>query len=87
MKLRPTENKTKLVKLLRYKGYDVPSIHSVCFEKKARHTFLLTWVDSQTRTRSAIYAGGIWPKYLHVGGETICLTMAEVISFGLVAEK
>ena len=87
MKLLPTANKSKLVKLLRHKGYDVPGLHSVYFEKISRHTFFLEWVDRQKHRRLVFYSDFIGRPYLQVDDTWIWLTMTEVISFGLVAEK
>ena len=87
MKLLPTVNKSKLVKLLRHKGYDVPGLHSVHFEKLTRHIFLLEWVDRRKQPRRAVYFACAGRPYLKVGEDQDWLTMAEVISFGLVEEK
>lgn len=90
MKLLPTANKTKMVKLLRAKGYDIPSSRQACFEKLGRgntRTFCLEWLDSQKQRRGAFYSGCAGRPYLSVGKEWTWLTMAEVIELGLVEEK
>ena len=90
MILLPTANKTKLVKLLRAKGYDIPSGRQARFNRQVRgnaRTFVLEWIDGEKRRRLAFYSGFAGRPYLSVGKEWIWLTMAEVIQFGLVEEK
>lgn len=90
MMLLPTANKTKMVKLLRAKGYDIPSSRQAYFEKLGRadsRTFTLEWLDSEKRRRVAFYSGCAGRPYLSVGKEWTWLTMAEVIELGLVEEK
>ena len=87
MTLLPTANKTKLVKLLRAKGYDVPSGRDARFGRLGRgriRTYVLEWVDGEKRRRLAFYSGCGGRPYLSVGKEWTWLTMAEVIQFGLV---
>ena len=90
MTLLPTANKTKLVKLLRAKGYDVPSGRDARFDRLGRgsaRTYVLEWVDSEKRRRLAFYSGCAGRPYLSVGKEWTWLTMSEVIHFGLVEEQ
>ena len=90
MTLLPTANKTKLVKLLRAKGYDVPSGRDAFFARQGRgkaRTYVLQWMDSKKQMRLAFYSGCAGRPYLSVGKEWTWLTMAEVIHFGLVEEK
>lgn len=90
MTLLPTANKTKLVKLLRAKDYDVPSGRQARFDRQGRgnaRTFVLEWTDSEQRRRLAFYFGCAGRPYLSVGKEWTWLTMAEVIQFGLVKEQ
>lgn len=90
MKLLPTANKTKMVKLLRAKGYDVPSVRKACFDKLGRgnsRTYVLDWVDGQKKRQRAFYSGCTGRPYLSVGEQWTWLTMAEVIELGLVEEK
>lgn len=90
MMLLPTANKTKLVKLLRAKGYNVPSVRKACFDKLEwgnSRTYVLDWVDGQRKRQRAFYSGCAGRPYLSVGEKWIWLTMAEVIQFGLVTEK
>lgn len=90
MTLLPTANKTKLVKLLRAKGYDVPSGRQARFDRHIRgnaRTFVLEWIDSEKRRRLAFYSGCAGQPYLSVGKKWTWLTMAEVIQFGLAEEQ
>ena len=86
MILLPTANKTKLVRLLRAKGYDVPSGRQARFDKHGR-TYALEWMDSEKRRRLAFYSGCAGRPYLSVGKEWTWLTMAEVIQFELVLDQ
>lgn len=86
----PRATKTSLVKLLRAKGYDVPSSRQAYFDKLGRGnaiTYVLEWVDSQKRRQRAFYSGCAGRPYLSVGKEWTWLTMAEVIQFGLYKDK
>lgn len=82
--LLPTATKTKLAKLIRSKGYDIPSIRQAHFDKLSRGTFTLEWTDSSNAFRRAFYSGCAGRPYLQVGEEWIWLTMSEALQFGLV---
>lgn len=84
--LLPTANKTKMVKLLRAKGYDVPSIYQAVFERHG-HAFWLSWRDKRNFSHSAYYSGAGGRPVLQVDKTWLDLTMAEVIQFGLVEDK
>lgn len=85
-KILPKATKSSLVKLIRSKGYDVPSIYQATFER-VRYTFWLRWVDKQKVPHSAYYTGAGGRPVLQVDKTWIDLTMAEVIHFGLCEEK
>lgn len=81
----PRATKTKLVKLLRAKGYDVPSIRQVVFDRQ-HLVFVLYWKNKEEIPHWAYYACTGVPT-LQVDRAWIELTMAEVIQFGLYKEK
>lgn len=85
-KILPKATKSNLVKLIRARGYEVPSIYQAYFERHGR-AYLLYWRDKKDATHIAYYtiAAG-WPA-LQVDKDWLDLTMAEVIRFGLYEEK
>ena len=85
-KILPKATKSSLVKLIRAKGYDVPSLYQATFER-VRHTFWLRWRDKAGVPHSAYYTGAGGRPVLQVDKTWIDLTMAEVIQFGLYEEK
>lgn len=78
--------KSSLVKLIRAKGYDVPSIYQAVFER-CRRTFCLRWMDKGKVPHLAYYSGADRRPVLLIDKKWIDLTMAEVIQFGLYEEK
>lgn len=85
-KILPKATKSSLVKLIRSKGYDVPSIYQAVFSG-AGHTFWLHWEDKGKIPHSAYYTGVGGRPVLQVDKTWIDLTVAEVIQFGLCEEK
>lgn len=86
--LRPKANKTSLVKLVRSKGYDVPSMRQAGFMGDGRiRAYWLNWTDAQGARHSAYYTGVGGRPCLLVDKTWFDLTMAEVIHFGLVEQK
>ena len=85
-KILPKATKSSLVKLIRAKGYDVPSIYQAIFERHGR-SFWLRWVDKGRVPHSAYYTGAGGRPVLQVDKKWIDLTMAEVIQLGPYAEK
>ena len=85
-RILPKATKSSMVKLVRAKGYDVPSIYQATFER-VRHTFWLRWRDKAGVPHSAYYTGAGGRPVLQVDKTWIDLTMAEVIHFGLCEEK
>lgn len=81
----PRATKTSLVKLIRAKGWKVPSIRGALFSHYHR-TYWLEWTDGETWHKATYSAGGGRP-YLYIDSKWIDLTMAEVIHFGLYEEK
>lgn len=84
--LLPKANKTNLIKLIRAKGYIIPSIYQANFAKCGR-AFWLRWRDADNALHSAYYSAAAGRPVLQVDKEWHDLTMAEVRHFGLVEEK
>lgn len=88
MVLLPKATKTSLVKLVRSKGYEVPSIRDAMFSTCGRSRgFFLDWAPKDGEWHHAYYTGTGGRPVLSVDGEWLELTMAEVIHFGLVEKK
>ena len=86
--LLPKATKTSLVKLVRSKGYEVPSIRDAMFSTCGRSRgFFLDWAPKDGEWHHAYYTGAGGRPVLSVDGEWLELTMAEVIHFGLVEKK
>ncbi len=85
MPIYPTANKTKMVKLLRYKGHKIPSIYQAGFSRH-RRSFWLNWISGGARHSAYYSAVGGRPALL-VDNEWTDLTMAEVLRFGMAEEK
>ena len=85
-RILPRATKSSMVKLIRSKGYDVPSIYQAIFSRTGR-AFWLRWVDKNKAPHSAYYTGAGGRPVLQVDKTWIDLTMAEVIQFGLYEEK
>ena len=79
--------KTGFAKLLRSRGYDIPSIRSAWFSR-CRGTAWLEWLDSAGNWHRATLTGAAGRPILWVdralGAE---ISMTEVIHFGLYTEK
>lgn len=84
--LLPKANKTNFVKLLREKGFSVPSIRQAYFSRCGR-AFWLRWRDADNVPHAAYYSAAGGQPVLQVGNQWFDLTLAEVIHFGLVEEK
>ncbi len=82
----PKATKTGLVKLIRVRGYEVPSIYQAVFERHGR-AFWLHWRDKENIPHMAYYSAAAGRPVLQVDKELLDLTMAEVIQFGLYEEK
>ena len=85
-RILPKATKSSMVKLIRSKGYDVPSIYQAIFSRTG-HTFWLRWVDKRKVPHSAYYTGAGGRPVLQVDKTWSDITMAEVIQFGLYEEK
>lgn len=85
-RILPKATKSSMVKLIRSKGYDVPSMYQAVFERHGR-TFWLRWADRGRVPHSAYYTGAGGRPVLQVDKTWIDLTMAEVIQFDLCEEK
>lgn len=85
-RILPRATKSTLVKLVRSKGYEVPSIYQAIFERHGR-AYWLSWRDKKNMLHTAYYSGAAGRPVLQVDKTWIDLTMAEVIHFGLYVEK
>lgn len=84
----PRATKTSLVKLLRARGYDVPSIQAASFDQDRRiGYFFLHWDDKDGSRHYAHYFSALGMPMLLVDTEYTDLSIAEVIRFGLYKEK
>ena len=82
--------KTSLVKLLRSRGYSIPTIHEVLFEAfraKCDRGFWAHWRDADNGLHHAHLYTCCGRPVIMVDGTLQWLTMAEVIKFGLIEEK
>lgn len=86
MALYPRATKTSLAKLIRSKGFTIPSIRKVCLSH-FRRSYWLHWVDKDGQSFHAYYTAAAEKPVLQVNEQWVNLTMAEVIHFGLVEEK
>lgn len=85
MTLLPKATKTSLAKLVRSKGYELPSIRQAVFSQSGRSRgYFLSWADGQGERHHAYYSGAAGRPVLQVDKDWIDLTLAEVIHFGLV---
>ena len=86
--LLPRATKTSLTKLVRSKGYVVPSIRQAVFYGGGRsRSYWLHWWGEDGVPHCAWYSAAAGRPVLQVDKDWIDLTMAEVIHFGLVEEK
>ena len=86
--LLPRATKTSLTKLIRSKGYAVPSIRQAAFcGGGCSRSYWLRWEDAQGMLHQAWYSAAAGRPVLQVDKDWVDLTMAEVIHFGLVEEK
>ena len=86
MAIHPRATKTGLVKLLRARGMDIPSIRRADFSKSGR-SYWLHWYDSQEVWHQAYYSASAGRPILSVDQEFGPISMAEVIHFALFEEK
>lgn len=84
--LFPKANKTNLAKLVREKGYDIPSIRQAYFTNYGR-SYFLRWQDADLASHVAYYTGSAGRPVLQVDKEWYSLAMEEVIRFGLIEER
>ena len=85
MILLPKANRTALVRLLRAKGFQVPSLYQAAFSHTKR-AYWLHWTNGDG-THTAYYSGVAGRPMLLVDKAWIELTMAEVIHLGRGEEK
>jgi len=85
-RILPKATKTSLVKLIRSRGYEVPSIYQALFERYGR-AYWLRWLDKQKIPHTAYYSAAAGQPILQVDKQWFDLTMSEVIQFGLYEEK
>ena len=77
--------KTSLTKFLRSKGFDVPSIYSVDF-RPAKYSFWMDWNDGDGAFHSCWYSMVGGAPYCTVDGESVKVTLAEMMQYGLYRE-
>lgn len=85
MALYPRATKTGLAKLVRSKGFTIPSIRQARLSKCGR-SYWLRWVTADKTSHQAYYTAAAGKPVLQVDAQWFNLTMAEVIQFGLVEE-
>lgn len=78
--------KTSLTKFLRSKGFDVPSIYSVDF-RPAKYSFWMVWNDGDGVFHSCWYSMFGGAPYCTVDGESVKVTLAEMMQYGLYREE
>lgn len=83
--LYPKANKTNMVRLLRAKGFDIPSSRLASFSQFGR-SFFLRWRDKQKDWHLAHYTAVAYQPALLVDNDLYELTMADVLHHGLVEE-
>lgn len=86
MSLMPRATKLKLARLVRSKGYVIPSVYNTSFQKVG-FSFWLKWRDKENELFTAYYSAVAGKPFLSVNGKHFDLTLAEVIRFDLVQEK
>lgn len=85
-RILPKANKTKLIKLLRAKGFSVPSIQQAEISHLGR-TYWLRWRDKDKLPHVAYYSGSVGRPVLQVDKQWLEISMEEVRHFGLYEEK
>jgi len=85
-KILPKATKSSLVKLIRARGYEIPSVYQAFFERHGR-AYWLHWRDKKDVPHMARYSAAAGRPILQVDKQWIDLTMAEVIQFGLYEEQ
>ncbi|MDD5937502.1 MAG: hypothetical protein PUC36_00585 [Clostridiales bacterium] len=86
MALYPRATKTSLARLIRSKGFTIPSIRQACLTHFGR-SYWLHWVAADGSSFHAYYTAAAGKPVLQVNEQWINLTMAEVIHFELVEER
>ena len=86
MAIYPYANKTRLVKLLRDLGHDIPSIRRAEFSSFHR-TYWLAWEDSAGKWHKASYLAATYGPVLIVDRKTTELALSTVKQYGLTEEK
>jgi len=86
MSLLPRATKLKLARLVKSKGYVIPSVYNASFVKNG-HSFWLKWTGKDGTVYRAYYSAVAGRPFLSVNDKSYDLTMAEVIHFDLVQEK
>lgn len=85
--MRAKPNKAGLVRLLRSRGVELPSIRAVGFEALWKG-MALCWADRAGRYRTAYLYMGTASPVLQIGSRTEPVTAEELARFGLIeAEK
>lgn len=85
-RILPKANKSKLTRLLRSKGYQVPSIQQAEISQFGR-TYWLRWRDKDKLPHVAYYSAAGGRPIFQVDRQWVEITMEEVRQFGLYEEK
>lgn len=86
MSLLPRATKLKLARLVKSKGYVIPSVYNASFAKH-KSSFWLKWTGKDGTVYRAYYSAVAGKPFLSVNDKEFDLTLSEVIHFDLVREK
>lgn len=81
--MRLRANKSGLVKLLRARGCDIPSLRCAGFEALWQG-MALSWADQSGKCRTAYLYGGTASPCLQIGSSVEPVTVDELSRFGLI---
>lgn len=85
-KTYPDATKTKMIKLLRDKGCDIPSVRQAAFTK-VNYSFWLRWKDSKGKEHAAYYTGSAGRPVLQIDTAWVPFTLAQAQEYEMVKEK
>lgn len=86
MSLFPRATKSRMVKMLRSKGADIPSLYKADFSK-CGYSFWLRWRDKAGAIHNAYYSSAAGRPVLKIDENWVPITLVEVIHFDLIEEK
>lgn len=85
MNLYPIANKTNLVKMLRKKGQDIPSLRDAALSKVGR-SYFLRWADTKGERHIAYYTAAGGRPVLQVDNDWLQISLVDMIHYKLVEE-